>query len=1251
MPLPTLKTSTQPIQGVTRLAATVLFLLTLLTHLNAQQSKRYLPSNAGEMERTVRFDKLNLDGKGYLDSDGEIRFASGFRSASLGNNRSDSAKAFIRMAGQRFSQYDFEISGVAEVGGDAFVRLNRTVRGIPVHENEVVLGLDSSNSVFSISSRVPSSQPSSGDWSLSGGEALALAEAVGAYHLRAPASAQKAWFAVGQLLRPAWIVLLPADEPFGDWEVVVDAETGGVLRTSNLIRGATGYAFARNPVTDGAPTVTTLPTRTAVGLTNQYARVSSRYSGAELQSAMPDANGNFLYQPGHPFFSEVQLFTDMNRVHSRFAALGYKGLDRVVAGVVYYPDAVNRGPFYSPATNQPVGTIHFAPVAPSFLDLAWDADVIFHEYTHAVVNTFVGGSQGDWMQALNEAYADYFSGSFHNDPDLGAYAAAAFGAPTRYLRTLRNNSVFPYGISQDPHTTGLIWGGALWDVRTALGAERSDAIALASIGYLNGGSTMFDAAAAAIDASQRLYGKSASDAVSAAMARRGLTAGQTFQPFPLIPGTASAPRTVPGSVNSCILDAATFTVDVPRGTTRFSVGVQSTAGLPVETFIRFGRPPEISGNNVVSDYKFVGFSSQLDIGHQSTPELQTGVPSIADPGGSSARYYVRIGNCNGVPSAFSIYPTFSTATAAPKIKIVSGETVSGSVPPGPVLNSRQFQVDVGTADTQLALNLSATADVALYLRYGTAVQLGPQGRPVADAYVNSAGLSEALTLTTLTTPALRPGTWFIAIANNDSTKRAEVNLRATLSTAPVQDRVLTDLAVGASRSLQVPAGAGGFGRLSATQFRIQTSAQAPNLTIAAKADRNINGTVFIRRGTPVTVESSRAVSDYSFGIAPTGRLTIDASSEPPFQRGAIYYVAVANFGIEATTVTIDAGGTTSTGLSLSCDLANGPSTLNAQYSNNCTASGGNAPYTFSISTGSLPTNIRLASSGAVATITGAASVAGAYSYVLQVRDSSSPAQTATRAFAGTVTAVSVSRPVINAGGVVTVASSQQRLAPLGLISVYGRNFGTSTSGVSWNGSVLPTVLDGVSVSVDGRAAYILFVKNDFMNIVVPDSPARGAEVNVTVSNPAGTSDAVRVRIDAYAPEFKTWGNNYVEALHSDGTATTPPSYVAPTGMYPRSAPARPGESISIWALGFGPSNPLRVSGTIAPNTPLAAATPPLTVTIGGRSVRVDYAGLGGVGLYQFNVTIPSDLADGDYEILASMAGYSTQRGLRIPVRR
>ncbi len=244
------------------------------------------------------------------------------------------------------------------------------------------------------------------------------------------------------------------------------------------------------------------------------------------------------------------------------------------------------------------------------------------------------------------------------------------------------------------------------------------------------------------------------------------------------------------------------------------------------------------------------------------------------------------------------------------------------------------------------------------------------------------------------------------------------------------------------------------------------------------------------------------------------------------------------------------------------------------------------------------------------------------------------------------------RPVINAHGVVTVAAGTEVLTPLALVSIYGLNF---TNGITqqWDSvaradpSRLNTTLAGVTVTVDGKPAYPLFVSPTFINIQVPDTTTRGP-VKVTVSNANGTSDGALVTMSSVAPEFKGWPKGYVEALRAGTTPGAPPTIVAPSGLLPGSAPAQPGEHISLWALGFGASNPPVAAGLIG--TPAVLANQ-VQLTIGGTPATVEYAGLQGVGLYQFNVIVPPSLADGEYDVVATVADTRTLNTMKLAVKR
>jgi len=55
------------------------------------------------------------------------------------------------------------------------------------------------------------------------------------------------------------------------------------------------------------------------------------------------------------------------------------------------------------------------------------------------------------------------------------------------------------------------------------------------------------------------------------------------------------------------------------------------------------------------------------------------------------------------------------------------------------------------------------------------------------------------------------------------------------------------------------------------------------------------------------------------------------------------------------------------------------------------------------------------------------------------------------------------------------------------------------------------------------------------------------------------------------------------------------------------------------------------------------------VTIGGTTATVQYAGLFSPGLYQINVVVPTNAANGDNQVIATYGGVSSRTGAMIPV--
>jgi uncharacterized protein (TIGR03437 family) len=228
-------------------------------------------------------------------------------------------------------------------------------------------------------------------------------------------------------------------------------------------------------------------------------------------------------------------------------------------------------------------------------------------------------------------------------------------------------------------------------------------------------------------------------------------------------------------------------------------------------------------------------------------------------------------------------------------------------------------------------------------------------------------------------------------------------------------------------------------------------------------------------------------------------------------------------------------------------------------------------------------------------------------------------------------------------------------APGSWIEIYGTNLASTTQewgGGDFNGVLAPTKLGGTSVTIGGQAAFVDYVSPVQVNVQVPGGVGNGAQPLV-VTTSVGASAPFTVTVDSvkpglYAPpNFDIGGTQYVGALFPDGV-----TYVLPTGAAPgfTSRPAKPGDTIMLYGIGFGPVNPNIPPGQIAEQSN-ALATTPFTVSIGGSPANTTYAGLAPtfVGLYQFNVVIPSIAANAAAPLTFTLGGTSGTQTLAIAV--
>jgi uncharacterized protein (TIGR03437 family) len=196
----------------------------------------------------------------------------------------------------------------------------------------------------------------------------------------------------------------------------------------------------------------------------------------------------------------------------------------------------------------------------------------------------------------------------------------------------------------------------------------------------------------------------------------------------------------------------------------------------------------------------------------------------------------------------------------------------------------------------------------------------------------------------------------------------------------------------------------------------------------------------------------------------------------------------------------------------------------------------------------------------------------------------------------------------------------------------------------FNNNVAPTSIGGVSVKINGKSAFVYYITPNQIGVEAPDDPQTG-NVPVTVTNNGVTSNTFFAQKTAVAPgllavnyppyNFFVNGKQYTEATFGlqnlyVGTPNLVPNF------YPFQ-PAKPGDTIFLYGIGFGDTDPPLPAGTLATVSDHIVA--PVTISFDQTPANIGYAGHYPTytGLYLFAITVP-DVPAGDHQINVTLGG-------------
>lgn len=341
-------------------------------------------------------------------------------------------------------------------------------------------------------------------------------------------------------------------------QATVDALTGELLRARDTAINAFGYGrvYEGNPVATPAAVIARLMYLDGSGwLTGTYARVYRFRNVIDtvlegFQEAY-DSRGVFMYLDEDSRMGQVQAYYGISRAHDYYrGSFGFSGRDSQMPAFTHWNGLENA--MYMP-DHPSGGAMAFGNG--NGVDFSLDADVLFHEYFHAVTDVL----NRSWTRAGDDAYeasgisegmADYFSCTMQGEPVLGEYAGRAYGREC--VRRLDCGNRFPEDV-QVPvtmpdgqvaqsypqiHHIGKIWGAACWDLRKAIGREAADRILFAAAGMFTAATRLQAGLVHVLAADATLYGGAHATAIRAAFAGHGIT--EAAYPVTFLPACSLA---------------------------------------------------------------------------------------------------------------------------------------------------------------------------------------------------------------------------------------------------------------------------------------------------------------------------------------------------------------------------------------------------------------------------------------------------------------------------------------------------------------------------------------------------------------------------------------------------------------------------------------------------------------------------------------------------------------------------------------
>ena len=442
--------------------------------------------------------------------------------------------------GELLARGDLRLSFESSTPGGRIYRYQQFYGGLPVVGGTVVVRTGSDNGSLSLYSSIAEwITPVSVHWSIDRDRAQQRAfRAVGVKNVRGEIVADRVVIAKGGLPLICWRIAIPAGEPLGDWEVFIDGANGDVVQVENILQriDGSGLVFDPDPISvthdttlsDEDDAAEAVPEEAydeveLVGITTDdddlYILTGPYVDTGATEDRAREEDPEFNYDREDDRFEEVMAYYHLDRFAEYLHELGFDELPPS-------PQRVNVNgiqedmSFFSPIT----GIITYGSGG---VDDAEDADVILHEYGHALIHRVLGNWRGGDSGLLTEGVCDYFAGdwSLESSPDFQPFILYNWDGHNEFWdgRILNADYQYPQDADRERHDAGQLWSALLTELRLAVGSRDAwNSIVIDHIYSLVDSVQVPDAADALLDSDRRMNDGRFGQMIVRACERRGI---------------------------------------------------------------------------------------------------------------------------------------------------------------------------------------------------------------------------------------------------------------------------------------------------------------------------------------------------------------------------------------------------------------------------------------------------------------------------------------------------------------------------------------------------------------------------------------------------------------------------------------------------------------------------------------------------------------------------------------------------------